>query len=73
MAEGAVRAMTLTGYLGSVDLEEDEDIFQGKLEFIRALVSYEAGDTEGLVQAFRDAVDDYLSHSEEQDAVPAVH
>ncbi|MHC4092670.1 MAG: antitoxin HicB [Planctomycetota bacterium] len=42
-------------YLGSVEFDEDERIFHGKLLFIRALVSYEAKDAEGLVNAFRDA------------------
>ena len=33
--------MHYNGYYGSVQLDEDELIFFGKLEFIRALVSYE--------------------------------
>ena len=64
--------MSYRGYLGSVEFDEDERIFHGKLAFIRALVSYEAEDVEGLIQAFRDAVDGYLSHHAEQGAAPAL-
>jgi predicted HicB family RNase H-like nuclease len=62
--------MNYRDYLGSVEFDEDERVFHGKLEFIRALVSYEAEDAEGLVQAFHDAVDDYLAHCEERGTAP---
>ena len=58
------------GYLGSVEFDEDERIFYGRLAFVRALVSYEAKDAEGLVRAFHDAVDDYLAHCEETGTPP---
>jgi predicted HicB family RNase H-like nuclease len=62
--------MSYQDYLGSVEFDQDERVFHGKLEFIRALVSYEAADAEGLIRAFRDAVDDYLEHCGEQGAPP---
>ena len=62
--------MSYKDYLGSVEFDEDERVFHGKLEFIRALISYEAEDAEGLVRAFHDAVDDYLSSCEEQGVPP---
>jgi predicted HicB family RNase H-like nuclease len=62
--------MSYKDYLGSVEFDEDERIFYGRLEFIRALVSYEARDAEGLVQAFRQAVDDYLRHCEAEGMTP---
>ena len=52
--------MDYKGYYGSVNFDPDEPIFYGKLEFIRALVSYEAEDAVGIQQAFHEAVDDYL-------------
>jgi predicted HicB family RNase H-like nuclease len=58
------------GYLGSVEFDQDEGIFYGRLEFIRALVSYEATDAEGLIRAFREAVDDYLADCEERGEPP---
>jgi predicted HicB family RNase H-like nuclease len=62
--------MSYKGYLGSVEFDESERIFYGRLVFIRALVSYEAKDAEGLIQAFHEAVDDYLAHCAEQGAAP---
>ena len=62
--------MCYRGHHGSVELDEDERIFHGKLEFIRALVSYEATDAEGLIRAFHDAVDDYLTDCEERGVPP---
>ena len=45
---------------GSVHYKDDDRVFHGKVEFIRALVSYEGIDMASLRKAFEDAVDDYL-------------
>jgi len=55
---------------GSVEFDQEECVFYGKLEFIRALISYEARDAEGLLEAFHAAVDDYLDHCEQQGIQP---
>lgn len=52
--------MHYKGYYGSVHFDEEELVFHGKIEFIRALVSYEATNAKGLKKAFNEAVDDYL-------------
>jgi len=52
------------GYYGSVHYDSAELIFYGKLEFIKALVSYEAEDAKGIKKVFEDAVDDYLATCE---------
>jgi predicted HicB family RNase H-like nuclease len=39
-------------YVVSVEFDEQERIFYGRLALIRGLVSYEARDAEGLVRAF---------------------
>jgi predicted HicB family RNase H-like nuclease len=57
-------------YLGSVEFDQNERLFYGRLAFIRALVSYEAMDAEGLVRAFHEAVDDYLAHCTEEGTSP---
>lgn len=49
------------GYGGSVDLDQRDAILHGRLVGIRDLVTYEAPDAAGLMQAFREAVDDYLA------------
>ena len=44
--------MQYKGYYGSVHFDEEELVFHGKIEFIRALVSYEATTARGLRKAF---------------------
>lgn len=58
------------GYYGSIHLDQENMIFHGKLEFIRALVTYEASDAKGLKKAFIEAVDDYLAMCEGENIEP---
>jgi predicted HicB family RNase H-like nuclease len=53
--------MQYKGYYGSVHFDDEDLFFHGKVEFIRALVTYEATDAKGLKKAFKEAVDDYLA------------
>ncbi len=52
--------MKYKDYFGSVHYNDDDRVFHGRVEFIRALVSYEGTDVESLRRAFEEAVDDYL-------------
>ena len=52
--------MEYRGYFGSVHFDSEDLIFYGKIEFIRALVTYEATDAKGLKQAFEEAIEDYF-------------
>lgn len=58
------------GYYGSVHFDDNDLVFHGKIEFIRALVSYEATDAKGLRRAFEEAVNDYLVLCEEKNQKP---
>ncbi|APC18151.1 antitoxin HicB [Pseudomonas frederiksbergensis] len=49
------------GYYGSIEASPEDNCLFGKLQFIRALVSYEGETVAELTQAFRAAVDDYLN------------
>jgi predicted HicB family RNase H-like nuclease len=62
--------MQYKSYYGSVHFDDEELIFHGKLEFIRALVIYEATDAKGLKKAFEEAIDDYLATCQEQEIQP---
>jgi len=62
--------MEYKGYYGSVDYEPDEPIFYGKLEYIKALVSYEAEDAAGIQKFFHEAVDDYLALCKKKKITP---
>ena len=52
--------MKYKGYFGSVHFSDDDNLFYGKLESIRALVSYQGTDVKTLRRAFEEAVEDYL-------------
>ena len=62
--------MQYKGYIGSVVFDEDDEIFHGKLEYIKALVTYEAKNAKGLKKAFHDAVDSYLKMCERHEEEP---
>ncbi|WP_293025544.1 MULTISPECIES: type II toxin-antitoxin system HicB family antitoxin [unclassified Moorena] len=47
-------------YLGSVNYNDEDEIFYGKVEYIRSLISYEGQDVKSLRASFYEAVDDYL-------------
>ncbi|MEJ0060450.1 MAG: type II toxin-antitoxin system HicB family antitoxin [Terricaulis sp.] len=49
------------GYLGTAELSEADGVFNGKLAYLRDLITYESETAEGLVKAFHEAVDDYLA------------
>src|SRR5512135_1481378 len=57
-------------YFGSVHYSDEDRVFYGKIEFIRALVSYEGTDVESLRQAFEEAVEDYLETCKDQGIEP---
>lgn len=58
------------GYTGSVEYSDDDGVFFGKVQFIRASISYEGTDAEGLRKDFHDAVDDYLAMCRERNTTP---
>lgn len=60
------------GYLGSVRYSDEDQTLYGRLEFIRALVTYEGEDVKSLTNAFREAVDDYLDLCNEYGRTPEV-
>lgn len=64
--------MSYKGYYGSVHFDDEELIFYGKIEFIRAVVTYEATHAKALRKAFEEAVDDYLETCRTQDISPEV-
>lgn len=58
------------GYLGSADYSDNDEVFHGKLQGIRDLVTYEGKDVTSLKSAFREAVDDYLKTCESRGKKP---
>jgi predicted HicB family RNase H-like nuclease len=62
--------MEYKDYYGTVEYNDEDEIFYGKIAFIRALVSYEGGTVRDLKQAFQEAVDDYVELCETQGKKP---
>jgi len=62
--------MEYKGYYGSVHFDEEEKTFYGKVEFVKALISYEATTAKKFRKAFENAVDDYLDLCRERNAEP---
>ena len=58
------------GYIGSVEFSEEDGVFHGKVQGIRALISYEGTTAQELVNDFHTAVDDYLELCKEEDIEP---
>lgn len=58
------------GYTGSVEYSDDDSVLFGKVQFIRALISYEGKDVKGLRQDFHAAVDDYLAMCSKRKITP---
>ena len=54
------------GYYGSVDVSTEDECLYGKIEFIKALVSYEGENMKELKKSFIEAVDDYISTCKER-------
>ena len=52
--------MEYKGYVGSVEFNETDGVFYGKVLGIRALISYEGTTAAALVEDFHGAVEDYL-------------
>ncbi|WP_371917156.1 type II toxin-antitoxin system HicB family antitoxin [Pseudomonas sp. QS1027] len=62
--------MHYKGYYGSIEASVEDNCLFGKLQFIRALVSYEGQTVAELEAAFKEAVDDYLDTCQQLNQAP---
>ncbi|WP_152742290.1 MULTISPECIES: type II toxin-antitoxin system HicB family antitoxin [unclassified Pseudomonas] len=62
--------MHYKGYYGSIEASVEDNCLFGKLQFIRALVSYEGQTVAELETAFKGAVDDYLDTCKQLNQAP---
>lgn len=62
--------MEYKGYIGSVEFSEEDELFYGKVQGIRSLISYEGNSAAELIGDFHAAVDDYLAMCDEQNVKP---
>ena len=52
--------MYYKGYIGSVHYSDDDQVFFGKLEYIKSLVNFEGTDVKSLKQSFEEAVENQV-------------
>lgn len=64
--------MSYDRYDGSVELDEEHGLLAGRVLGIQEKITYEARDAEGLVRAFHEAVDEYLSFCKKDKIQPEV-
>ena len=62
--------MQYKGYIGSVELSENDGVLFGKVQGIRSLISYEGTTVQELLDDFHGAVDDYLTLCEAEGTKP---
>ena len=62
--------MDYKDYVGSVEFSEEDGLFFGKVQGVRALISYEGTNAAELVADFHGAVDDYLAMCEAEGRKP---
>jgi predicted HicB family RNase H-like nuclease len=58
--------MQYRGCYGSVHYSDEDRVFYGGVEFIRALISCEGTDVQSHRQRFEDALDDFLETCKEK-------
>lgn len=54
------------GYIGSTEVDSENDVLFGRLLYIRDVIGYHGNSVSELRAAFREAVDDYLATCEEE-------
>lgn len=62
--------MRYKGYIGSVNYDDEDEIFHGKLEFINDTVLFEGSTVGELKRMFHEAVDEYIATCKEMGKEP---
>lgn len=55
-----MKAMTYKGYSARVEFDAEDEVFTGRIAGIRDVVGFHAQSVPDLIEAFHEAVDDYL-------------
>jgi predicted HicB family RNase H-like nuclease len=58
------------GFSGSLEYDEEDRVFHGRLVGIRDVITFEAASADDLVTAFHESVDDYIAFCEERGVAP---
>ena len=53
------------GYVGSIEYDEEDELYYGKLLFIEDFINYHASNVLELEKHYHEAVDDYIEFKKE--------
>ena len=62
--------MEYKGYIGTVQFDEDAEIFHGEVINLKDVITFQADSVEGLKREFHESVDDYLDFCAERNEAP---
>jgi len=62
--------MEYKGYVGTVQFDEDAEIFHGEVINLRDVITFQADTVEGLKKEFHESIDDYLDFCKERGEKP---
>jgi len=65
-----VSAITYKGYSARVEFDDEDGVFVGRLAGIKDVIGFHADSVDGLREAFREAVDDYVATCERVGKTP---
>jgi len=62
--------MEYKGYVGTVEFDEEAEIFHGEVINLKDIITFQSDSVEGLKKEFRDSVDDYLEFCGDRNEPP---
>jgi len=62
--------MEYKGYIGTVQFDEEAEIFHGEVINLKDVITFQSDSVEGLKREFRESVDDYLDFCRERNEKP---
>jgi predicted HicB family RNase H-like nuclease len=65
------KSLMYKGYSAHIEFDPEDRIFSGRITGIEDIVTFHGETVDGLIQAFEEAVDDYLTMSQELGRPPA--
>lgn len=66
LKEKYMQQMKCRGYKGSIEYDEKDECFRGKIEGIKSIISYEGCTEQEVYEAFTSAVDYYIEENKEE-------
>lgn len=55
-----MKAMIYKGYAARIEFDADDQIFTGRIAGMKDVIGFHADTVQGLIEAFHEAVDDYV-------------